>query len=109
MAFTTVAVTETFNPDAPGGATPTGSVTFTLSERIHDGSGHEVEPEPIVVPLTSGAISASLYANDDTTTVPSGSFYTVEFFLAGVASRAPIEIIVPHTAPSGTCTLASLS
>lgn len=198
MSLTTVTVTETFLPDAPGGTVPSGEVTFTLSERIHDGSGNEVPAgQQVVAPLshaatitgtatsgsgaliwnglTTGAltatstaaqvlaalkllagfpqnatasggalgtapvvvtipgdpsvitvsvgtltggswtvaeaasISAPLYANDDTTTVPTGSFYTVTFQLAGVSPVAPIEITVPHTAGSGTCTLASLS
>jgi hypothetical protein len=199
MAFTTITITEDFPPESPGGPVPAGEVVFTLSERIHDGAGDEVEPEPITanlngvitleangasagtfkltwndlqtatiaynaaasavlsalnaltgfsalgatasggpansapvvitIPgnpyaitadftgLTGGAntissiaaISQPLYANDDTTTVPTGSTYTVEFFLQGISQRPPIEITVPHTAGSGTCTLASLS
>ena len=53
--MTTITVTETFIPDQPGGATVTGYVTFTLSERIHDAAGNEVEPELIVANLTAGA------------------------------------------------------
>ncbi len=199
MAFTAITVTENFLPDAPGGPIPTGEVVFTLSERIHDGAGDELAPEPIAaaleavitveangatagtftltwngltttaiaydateavvlaalqalagfpagatatggpvnsapvvvtVPenpaatitadfagLTGGtntvaseaAISVVLNANDAATTVPVGSYYTVQFYLAGVAERTPITVTVPHTASGATCTLASLS
>jgi hypothetical protein len=197
MALTTITVTEQFLPEVPGGPVPSGYVEFELSERIHDDSGNEAEPEPITAALahaytltgtaTSGtftltwnnlttatisataaastvlaalqalegfpaaatatggalgtapvvvtvpgdpsglsvngtslvggtvtiaeaaSISQPLYANDDTTTVPAGSYYTATFFLAGIAARNPVEITVPHTAGAGTCTLASLS
>lgn len=197
MTLTPVTVTETFLPEVPGGPVPAGYVEFVLSERIHDGSGNEAEPEPINAALThvytlattgtggtrtlswqgetttavaatasaatvlaalkalssfpagatatggalgtnpvvitvpgdaglitvddtsltggtdtltvAAGISQPLYANDDSTTVPPGSYYTATFFITGIAARTPVEIIVPHTAPSGTCTLASLS
>jgi hypothetical protein len=109
VGLTTITVTETFVPDQPGGATPTGEVTFTLSARVHDAAGNEVQPEPIVALLVSGAISVELYANDDAAAHPQGTFYTVNFFINGVGQRPPIQITVPHTAASGTCTLASLS
>lgn len=109
VGLTSITVTETFIPDQPGGGTVTGYVTFTLNERIHDAAGNEVEPQPITAALTAGAISVQLYANDDAAAVPQGSFYTVNFFLAGVGQRPPIQVVVPHAAPSGTCTLASLS
>lgn len=107
MAFTTVTITETFEPDQPGGATPEGSVTFTLSQRIHDASGHEVDPEPITVALVAGAISVELYANDDSTTAPVGSYYRVDFDLIGASRQPSKTIAVPHT-PT-TTTLAALS
>lgn len=109
VGLTTITVTETFVPDQPGGSVPSGEVTFMLSERVHDAAGNEVEPELIVATLSSGAISVELYANDDSVASPQGSFYTVNFILAGATPRPPVEIVVPHTAPSGTCTLASLS
>lgn len=109
VGLTTITVTETFVPDQPGGSVPTGEVTFMLSERVHDAAGNEVEPELIVASLSSGAISVELYANDDTVANPQGSFYTVNFNIVGAPSPPPRQIVVPHTAPSGTCTLASLS
>lgn len=109
VGLTTVTITETFLPAIPGGAAPTGYVQFTLTERIHDAAGNEVEPAPIVANLTSGAISQALYANDDTACTPKGSLYNVAFFIAGAGYLPPIQISVPHTAPSGTCTLSSLS
>lgn len=197
MAFTTITLTETFDPDDPSGPLPAGQLVFTLSERIHDGAGNEVQPEPITAPLahqytitqsgatagtftltwngettaaiaynataaavlaalqaltgfpatatasggalgtaavvvtvpadaatmtdtatltggtltivTAATLSQALYANDDPTTVPVGSYYTVEFELANVGERPSIEITVPHGASGGTCTLASLS
>ena len=109
MSFTTITVTETFEPEQPGGTTSAGTVTFELSERIHDGSGNEIEPELITATLVSGVLSVQLYANDDPATVPLGSHYLVEFFVTGMEGKQPISIVVPHAAPGGTCTLSSLS
>lgn len=107
MAFTTVTITETFEADQPGGTVPTGSVQFTLSERIHDGAGNEVEPEPITAVLTAGAISVSLYATDDATTVPAGAYYSVDFSgLVGAKLQPARTFALPHT-PT-TTTLAAL-
>jgi hypothetical protein len=67
MAFTQVTVTHTFeNAD---GTTPTGSVTFRLTERMTNGTT-TIEPIEITATLTSGVLSQVLFANDDTATVP---------------------------------------
>jgi hypothetical protein len=102
MAFTTVTLTETFDPENPGGPTPAGYVTFTLSARMRQAAGPEVDPAPIVANLVAGAISVQLYANDDVGTLPSGTFYTVNYFLSGVPNPPPIQIVVPHTPTTNT-------
>jgi hypothetical protein len=109
IGLTTITVTETFAPDQPGGTTPAGYVTFLLSGRIHDAAGNEVEPELITATLSAGALSVELYANDDSVVNPTGTYYTVNFYLTGVGTRPPVEITVPHGAGAGTCTLSSLS
>lgn len=76
MAFTQVTVTGTVqlaNQIPAAGAT----VTFLLSTPITDGV-QTVAPSPVVATCsTAGTFSLTLNANNDATTSPAGSYYTV--------------------------------
>lgn len=77
MSFTTVTVNGTLlNPlNAP---VIGGQITFTLSQPISDGGANYVGSEPIsVLSGGSGTFTATLLANDDSTTMPTGTYYTV--------------------------------
>ena len=96
MALTTCQITHTFkNSDGSAGS---GSVDFKLSKRITNGTVSVLPGTVINVPLDgTGAISASLYSNADTATIPTDSQYLVTFRLAG-ASEEEFAIVVPATA-----------
>ena len=63
---------------------------------------------PLTVTLNgTGSISVPLYANDDATTTPTGTGYTViERVTSG--SNREYTITVPSAAPGGTASLSSL-
>lgn len=67
MSFTPVTVTHSFSDGT--GAALTGAVVFKLTDQMTNG-GTTVLPSDIVSELVSGTFSQSLYANDDTGTVP---------------------------------------
>lgn len=106
--FTTITVSEVFEPEQPGGPSPSGQVAITLSERITDGAGNEVDPSPIFATVTNGELSVELYANTDPTTSPAGSYYTVQFDLDEYPPQPTLRIVVPHNAATGKCTLSSI-
>jgi hypothetical protein len=106
MPFTPITVTKSWeNPD---GSEATGSVTFTLSSQMTDTStGESVAVETITATLAAGSISQTLLANDDETTIPPGTTYTVVETIDGGATLT-YPITVPSAAAGGTATLASL-
>jgi hypothetical protein len=106
MSFTAITVTGDFKDAA--GNTLAGSVQFTLSGPMQDSADKIiVAPVQITAEVTAGALSQSLYANDDTTTQPPGTSYAVVEQVGGVSRR--YNITVPHAAGSGTIDLAQLA
>lgn len=94
MSFTQVTVTGTVNlsNDVPADG---ASVTFTLNTPITDGS-QLVAPEGLTARCnSSGVFSIVLNANDDTTTLPQGSYYEVVISYGGAVLDS-FNVIVPH-------------
>lgn len=85
-----------------------GSFTFRLSEPIVN-DGIVIAPTEVTATLDGGGnLAVSLAANDDTGTLPQGTFYSVTENITGAPPR-DYEIRVPSAAVSGTCTLESLA
>jgi hypothetical protein len=106
--FTTVTVTETFEP--PGDSdVAAGEVRFHLTGPMHNtASGKTSGQVTRVARLDStGSISEVLYANDDSTTTPTGREYYVEVRLVGSPSYSGY-IVVPHAVSGGTAALDTL-
>ena len=107
--FTQVTVTGTItlsNATPASGAT----VTFTLNTPITDGT-QIVAPEPLSARCnSSGAFTITLNANDDSTTLPTGTYYTVTIGY-GEQTLDSFSVIVPHAAAPtvNLFTLAQLS
>jgi hypothetical protein len=80
------------------GTNPAGTLTFTLSAAITNGS-ETVTASPITVPLIDGVATATLYANDDTGTTPAGTSYTVTEFVDGATQRN-YPVTVAHSGPN---------
>lgn len=111
MALTQITITGTLADPNAGDAAGTG--TATLSHRIVNGST-VVEPEPIEFQLNASGqvvnmsgLPLVVYANDDTGTEPTGSFYT---FVLEIDSAPidPFEAVISHLAPGGTVDLSTL-
>lgn len=106
MAFTIVTVNAKYL--LPDKTPATGTVTFALSAQLKDGSADEIiEPIPVTVSLNnSGSISVALVANDDVTTVPTGSTYSVTETIAGAPTKT-YSITVPKA--NATINLADIA
>lgn len=111
MALTPITITGTFT--RPDGSAMSGTGTATLSHRIANGTT-VIEPTPISFHLSptgtvvnSAGTALVLEANDDTGTVPAGSFYSfvLDFDSAPVD---PFDAVVPHSASAGTVDLSAL-
>lgn len=93
MAFTQATITHTFtNPDS----TPaSGSVTFTLSKRMTNGTISIVPGVTVTIGLSSsGQLSQVLYANTDAGTVPSDAQWRVDIRVNNTED-GPYWITVP--------------
>ena len=106
MSFTPITVTATSWENGDGTAA-SGTVTFRLSEPIVN-AGVTRSATEVIATVTAGALSVVLAANDDTTTLPLGTFYAVTEAITGAPVR-DYEIRVPSAAVGGTCTLESLA
>jgi hypothetical protein len=98
MAFTPVTVFRPyFNPD---GSPATGSVTFTVTDEIAQVGVGAVPCSQVEAVLgadgTPGYLSVTLYANDDSSTEPSGTGYNVVENI-DYANQLPYQIVVPNT------------
>lgn len=109
--FTPVTLTGTFLRS--DGSFASGTGTATLSHRIANGTT-VIEPTPVTFHLSpTGTVVNNagtplvLEANDDTGTVPSGSFYrfVLDFDTAPVD---PFDAVIPHSAGAGTVDLSAL-
>lgn len=103
MAFSTATITHTFeNADGTAGS---GSLTFTLTKRMTNGTTTLI-PSSITANLNaSGQLSQSLTANNDAGTVPQDAQWRVDFRLLG-AETETFYIVVPTG--GGTVDLGSL-
>ena len=107
MAFTSITVTGTYK--TPTGANATGTVTFALTHDMEDTADKiTVSQGSIVAGLTSGALSQALYANNDSTTTPTGTQYLVTENVAGVTNPAPYLVTIDHAAVGGTVDISAL-
>lgn len=106
MAITMIRLTHAFkNPD---GSAASGVIAFRLSARITNGTTTYAPQVPVHATLNAtGDLSQVLPANNDPTTTPKGSSYLVTFMLNGY-SGDEVNIVVPHTAPTGTIDLGAL-
>lgn len=98
MGFTMRTVTHTFtNAD---GTPASGSVTFSLTKRMTNGSTTYVPATITANPDSGGNISVSLIANNDSGTFPADSQWMVTFRILG----SDLEEF-PITVPSGSGTI----
>lgn len=98
MALSTRTVTHQFkNPDT----TPaSGSVIFTLSKRMTNGTTSVVPGLPVTAMLdASGNLSQALYANNDAGTSPTDAQWRVDIRV-GNEDSGPYFIVVPSGAGS---------
>lgn len=96
MAFTSVTLIGTVEMQ-PGTAIAGAIITVTLSHLIYDGV---TEITPIAQTATtdsSGHFSITVPANDDTTTLPLGTFYYVVITKANGSALDSFTAIVPHS------------
>lgn len=97
MAFSTRQITHNFeNSD---GTAASGTITFTLTKRITNGTTTMV-PSVISATLAAGALSQALTSNLDVATIPQDSQWRVDFRLAG-DQQETFFITVP-TGPGST-------
>ena len=94
MAFTSVTVTHSWTDGT--GAPLTGFVSFKLTAPMTNGTT-TIEPTDIIAPLSSGAISQALAANDDTATTSDGAEWQVFFQIDGVRLES-WTFVLPHAA-----------
>ena len=101
MAFTSVILTGVIELE-PGIPTPGALVSMTLSSSITDGTT-AIQPYATTVRTdASGAFAITVPANDDTTTTPVGTYYSVSVTY-GVKVVDVFTVTVPHSlAPTTT-------
>lgn len=108
MSFTNVTVTGNILQALPSTGITNGTITFTLSNAITDGSTL-LAPVPVTASCdSSGNFSVTLAANDDTTTTPVGTYYKVQISyqtqivgLPGASGSVEFNVVVPRAdAPS---------
>lgn len=106
MAATMVTVVHRFtNID---GTAASGVVIFKLSERITNGGVTYDQAVSVHAQLNStGELSQALPANNDPSTTPQGSNYTVTTIING-ATGNEYAITVPYNAATGRVTLGTL-
>lgn len=87
MTLTQVTVTASYV--TPGAAAPTGTVDFTPFPTFRNTGSNIIVSGTITKTLTAGGFSVTLYATDDSDTVPdTGVYYQVVERIAGVDERA---------------------
>lgn len=110
MSFTVITVTGHWE-DATGNAL-TGYVEFVLTGAMQDSTNSEIiNPTLIPAELVDGAISRTLLANTDSTTLPASpdnQQYIVTERIAG-SSRPPYLITVPYDAVDATVDISALA
>lgn len=102
MAITQVPVHGTVK-EADGSIAAGATVSFALKAAITDGT-FIVSTEPVVATCDgSGAFTQTLYATDDSTTTPTGSYYTVTIKPAGKnwITIEQFDFVLPHADSAG--------
>jgi hypothetical protein len=93
VAFSTCTITHNFNN--PDGTPASGSVVFSLSKRMTNGTTSIMPGVTVTSALNgSGALSQSLYANNDAGTNPTDAQWRVDIRI-GVEDDGPYFIQVP--------------
>ena len=107
MAFTPITVTAEYL--SPVGTPMSGKVTFMLTSTMRQPSANKsIAPVEIIKTLNgSGQISATLYATNDTDTVPTGVTYEVTERIRGAALNKYF-ISIDKNAVNGAVDLADL-
>ncbi len=105
--FTSVTLTGTIQSQ-PGNDVANAVVTLTLSHQITDGTTDITPVAQSTKADSSGAFSIAVPANDDSTTLPVGTFYTVTITSAAGATLDSFSVVVPH-ASAPTVDLFSLA
>jgi hypothetical protein len=110
MAATQIILTGSFtNPD---GSIPHGTVTATLSSQITN-SDETISPTPIIGYIVSGLLknvqgtAFTLAANNDSSTLPTGTFYYFTVQTVG-APATGFSAVIPYNAPGGTIDISTL-
>lgn len=104
MAFTTPTITHHFQN--ANGTAASGSVVFTLTKRMTNGTTTVVPGTPITATLDgSGDLSQTVVANGDVGSIPSDARWQVDLKIAG-APEDQFYITVPSG--SGSVDLGSL-
>lgn len=93
MSFTQATITHTFlNPD---GTPASGQIVFTLTKRMTNGTQSIVPGVTVTAALNaSGQLSQTLYANDDTGTIPADSQWRAQIYVNN-ADDGPYFLTVP--------------
>lgn len=105
---TQVTVTGTF--DSAPGVPAQGYVTWQLSDDLSDTNGNLIcTSAPLKFPLVNGVMTAVVWANDDPTVQPIGTFWTVSVYVVNgqYGGPAPLATLVSqnkyvlaHTSPN---------
>jgi hypothetical protein len=102
MAFSIVVVSHTFQND--DGTPADGMVMIQLSEPMTNGGvTRETTPHTFLLDST-GSFSVHLAANDDPTTEPQNTYYTVVERVTATSNRE-YTLVVPCDAPHGVLDL----
>lgn len=107
MSITQVPVSGTVK-HADGTVAAGATVTFTLAAAITDGD-IVISTEPIVATCdATGSFTQDLYATDDPSTTPTGSYYTVSISPAGKpwVIVSSFKVAIPHADSTGVDLLA---
>lgn len=98
MTLTQVTVTASYV--TPGAAAPTGTVDFTPYPAFRNTGSNIIVSGTITKTLSSGGFTVTLYATDDTDTVPADDvYYQVVERISGFDERSYL-IAVPNTPTS---------
>jgi hypothetical protein len=107
---TITALTVTGNYQMASGAAAAGQVEFTLTGDMQDAATKKiVAVSTVVVPLVNGAFSATLYANDDASTTPTGVAYQVVERITGTTATRSYQVVLPSASAGGTVDLSTLA
>jgi hypothetical protein len=100
MPFTQVQITGiiTVENEVPAAG---AQVQFLLSKSINDGATSGLFPlQFTTVCGVDGSFSVTVPANDDPSTSPAGTYYTVKIYYQGQYLGPPLKVVVPYNSSS---------